>query len=236
MRHSIRLVVLVPRRCLTVMAMASLMGPSLALAADRPRPSATVDVDTSEVPELREYGRKVKELAEKWYPIIVETLPSAGFTAPDHVEIVFEKEKTGVASTSGGRIACAASWFTKHPDDLGAIVHELVHVVQSYRKPAPGWVVEGIADQVRFYQYEPPRARPRPDPERSHYRDSYRTSASFLNWAREKYDPKLVVNLNAACRRGEYRDELFKQATGKTLGELEIEWKESLRAARREKT
>jgi hypothetical protein len=182
------------------------------------------------VPELQEYGQKVQAVAEKWYPIIAGKLPSDGYSVPDRVTITFKKDMKGVAAAGGNRIVCAPKWFQDHPEDLGAIVHELVHVVQHYTTGRrPGWLVEGIADYIRFYQYEPVKDRPRPNADRAKYNDSYRTSAAFLNWTQETYDKDLVVKLNVACRKGAYSEELWKQYTGKTLAELGQEWKESLR-------
>src|SRR4051812_4707729 len=115
--------------------------------------AARIDVDTSEVPEMNDYGLKVKALAEEWYPKVIERLAvrDQGFTPPQHVVIRFRKMR-GVAYTGGDRVTCSADYFTKHPDDLGAIVHELVHVVQQYHdKSVPGWLTEGIADDVRFF-------------------------------------------------------------------------------------
>ena len=196
-----------------------------------PPPTAVrVEVDTSDAPELNEYGKKVKAVAEEWYPKIAELLPSDGFTPPDHVTIVFRKDYKGVAAAGGDRIVCAVKWFTDHPEDVGAIVHELAHVVQQYpggRKP--GWLVEGIADHVRFFHYEPPEGRPHPNPDRAKYTDSYRTTAAFLEWAQATHDPKLVIKLNAACRERRYTDEIWKELTGKTADELGEDWKASLR-------
>jgi hypothetical protein len=189
-------------------------------------------IDTSRAPEMKDYGERVRGVAERWYPIIVRELPGAGFTPPRRVTIVF-KPMDGVAYTSGGTITCATKWFTEHPDDVGAVVHELVHVVQDYRKGhTPDWLVEGIADYIRWFEYEPAGARPHPNPDRAKYTDSYRTTAAFLDWAVRTYDADLVRQLNDACRRGAYRDELWKQYTGKTADELGQEWIESLRAAR----
>jgi hypothetical protein len=125
------------------------------------------------------------------------------------------------------------SWFKRHPDDVGAMVHETVHVVQAYRygrggNRNPGWLVEGIADYVRFFKYEPGKAGPvRAD---KHYDGSYRVTATFLNYVSEKYDKELVRKLNAAMRQGKYSDDLFKDATGKTLQELDDEWRTTLKS------
>ena len=217
-------------KTLAALALILLWLPSAAPAAAAEEP-LRIDVDTSEVPEMNDYGVKVKALAEEWYPKVVQLLPSDNHVPFRHIIITFKKDMKGVAATGGNRIFCAPQWFKDHPEDLGAIVHELVHVAQDYRRRGrhPGWLVEGIADQIRFYHYEPEAARPRPDPDRSKYSDSYRTTAAFLNWAQETYDKELVVKLNAACRAGKYDPALWKQYTGKTLEELGAEWKESLR-------
>lgn len=190
---------------------------------------ATITIDTSKAPDFEAYGKQVQAVADEWYPKIVAMLPSEGYVAPDKVRIVFDPDYKGVAAASGGRIVAATKWFGERPEDLGAFVHELVHVVQRYgHGERPGWLTEGIADYIRFFHYEPESARPHPNPEKSKYSDSYRTSGHFLDWTQRTYDKDLVVKLNAACREARYSDELWKEYTGKTLEELGAEWKQSL--------
>jgi hypothetical protein len=57
-----------------------------------------------------------------------------------------------------------------------------------------------------------------------------RVFATFLNYVCEKYDKELVKKLNAAMRQGKYSDDLFKDATGKTLQELDDEWRTTLKS------
>jgi len=59
-----------------------------------------------------------------------------------------------VAATAGDRITGSVQFFKAHPDDLGAMIHETVHVVQHYqrRRNNPSWLVEGVADYVRFFE------------------------------------------------------------------------------------
>ena len=105
----------------------------------------------------------------------------------------------GIAYTSGTTITCAEAWFTAHPDDYGAVIHELCHVVQAYGRPgAPGWVTEGIADYVRWFVYEPAERHPRPNPDRAKYTDSYRTTGAFLNYVIQTHDKDLARKFNAA--------------------------------------
>src|SRR5262249_35793740 len=119
-------------------------------------------------------------------------------------------------------------YFKSHPNDFGAMVHETVHVVQSYGgRRLPGWLVEGIADYERFFKYEPGKLGPI-DARLARYDGSYRVTAAFLAYLTEKYDREIVRKLNAALRGGQYREDLFKELTGKTVKELDAEWRASL--------
>jgi hypothetical protein len=81
---------------------------------------------------------------------------------------------------------------------------------------------------VRFFKYEPGKIG-RLNPERAKYDGSYRVTAAFLNYVTEKYDKELVKKLNKAMREGEYKEDLWKQFTKKTVQELNDEWRGSLK-------
>jgi hypothetical protein len=193
---------------------------------DKPRKpdlEVKVEVDTSEVPELAPWAEKAKALAEEWHPILSRMLASDGFTPPTEVTLTFKKGMRGVAHASGNRISIAANWVKQHPEDLGMVVHELAHVIQSYPPSEAGWLVEGIADYLRFHHYEPQVKLSIADPAKASYRDSYRTTAQFLVWLEAKHEGT-VGKLNAALRRGEYKDELFQEIAGKDLDALWAEF------------
>ena len=144
------------------------------------------------------------------------------------------KPGDGVAATSGTDITCSSEYYEKHPDDVGSIIHELTHVVQQYHSDnCPGWLVEGIADWVRWYTWEPRNKRPHVNPETAKYDGSYQTSASFLDFVEHKYDHKLVKDVNEALRAGKYNDDLWPKWTGHNLDELNTEWIASLKAAQK---
>lgn len=193
--------------------------------------------DASQVPELKPWiDGTLKPICANWYPKIVKLLPSENYEAPRRFTIVFHRDMRGVANTAGRQVNCAAPWFLSNlqGEAAGAVVHELVHVVQQYgrsrgRNRNPGWLVEGVADHIRWFMYEPAELRPRVNPDRAHYTDSYRTTAAFLDYVVETYDGELVKKLNAAMRNGEYRDELWREYTGKTVDELWDEYAETLR-------
>ncbi len=202
-----------------------------------------ISIDTCDTHDLSIWATDtLAPIVREWYPKIIDLLPGEGFEAPSKVSVVFSSSMQGVADTSGTRIRCAGKWFRKNlnGEAAGSVVHELVHVVQQYGrgrranpggKRAPGWLVEGIADYIRWFLYEP----------QSHGADEvwlkgrknmqlredagYRVTANFLNWVTLKYDKNLVRELNAAIRQGNYDEKLWKQFTGHDQSELGAEWK-----------
>jgi hypothetical protein len=210
------------------------------IAIDSTPPLATfkypveVAVDVSDVPDMKHWADKCARICERAYPMLNEELASDGFKPAHLITMTFKKDARALAATGGTHITGRAKWFQDHPDDFGAMVHETAHVVQAYRygrggNRNPGWLVEGIADYVRFFKYEPGKIGPLRNPDRMHYTDAYRTTARFLNYVTEKYDKQLVKKLNAAMRQGKYSDDLFKDYTGKTVTELDDEWRASMK-------
>ncbi len=201
--------------------------------AEKPQTSKTavkyeIVIDTTQSPDLKEWADKLRPDLETWYPRIVQYLPSDGYTAPRKFKITFKK-MDGVAYTSGTDVVCAEAWFKAHPDDGGAVIHELVHVVQQYQdENNPGWLVEGVADYLRWFKYEPVSKRPRPNPARAHYDDSYRTTAAFLEFVAANYDHEIVVRMSEAMREGRYKANLWKEYTGKTPEDLWAEYVKTL--------
>ena len=200
-------------------------------------------IDSSQAPELQEWAEtKLAPVMTDWYPKIVDLLPSDNYSAPARFKLIIQSPGQGVAATGGTRITCNASWMRRNEkgEAVGAIVHELVHVVQQYGRARrnnpnasqdPGWLVEGIADYVRWFKYEPQsHGADVRDASRVNYDGSYRVTANFLNWASDKYDKDLVRKLNAAMREGTYSADLWKKYTGKTAEDLGQEWKQDIAA------
>lgn len=187
-------------------------------------------VDVSDAPEMKAWAEKAARICEQQYTMINEELKDEGYQPPRRVRMTLKK-MDGVAYASGSNITGSAAFFKQHPDDFGAMVHETVHVVQNYRvRGNPGWLVEGIADYVRFFKYEPGKLG-RIDPRRARYDGSYRVSAAFLAYLTARYDKQIVRKLNKMMREGEYKKEIFKKLTGKTLEQLGEEWRATLGAS-----
>jgi hypothetical protein len=178
---------------------------------------------------MREWTENAARVCERQYRMLCDELPSEGFKPLSVIRLTMRTNYNGVAAAGGGRITASVKYFTDRKEDVGAIVHETVHCVQAYRgRGNPGWLVEGVADYIRFFKYEPGKLGVRLTPERAKYDASYRITAAFLAYVTEKYDARLVRKLNAAMRAGRYKAELWKDITGKTVEELGREWQQSL--------
>jgi uncharacterized protein (DUF2249 family) len=202
-----------------------------------------ITFDTSSAPEMAGWvSNKLAPALLAWYPKIVAYLPSEGYEAPRKFTVTL-RPGDGVADTAGTRVNAYLPWLKRSMsgEGIGALVHECVHVVQQYgatrhrdgpRARNPSYLVEGIADYYRWFKFEPQskgaeisRRRLR----RANYDGSYRITANFLNWVSEKYDKDLVPQLNAAMREGNYSVDLWTKSTGKTVEQLNTEWKDDLK-------
>ncbi|MEY2408633.1 MAG: hypothetical protein QOF48_1303 [Verrucomicrobiota bacterium] len=200
-------------------------------------------INATLAPDLMDWtDKELRPVVQEWYPKIVDLLPTDGFVPRTNVTLRFLDNMGKVpASAGGGTINCNAGWFRKElkREARGSVVHEMVHVVQSYRNgrrldanatKMPGWLVEGIADYIRWFIYEPQTKGAeitQGNLARAKFDSSYRVTGNFLNWVTEKYDSNIVRKLNAAGRAGNYNEEVWKSATGKTSQELGDEWKKN---------
>lgn len=183
----------------------------------KPLACPPVVVDATDFPEGKAWGEAAKGLVETWFPIVTSMLSTQDYRVPAEIKLVIKKEANAPAFASGSTITINGKWITEHPDDLGMAIHELVHVVQQYpgSRNKPGWLVEGIADYIRWWRYEPEAPRPRINVERAKHTDSYRTTAYWLAWVSKKYDMRLVPALDLALRKREDPLPIFEKMTGK---------------------
>jgi hypothetical protein len=218
------------------------------IVVQAPDGSCEITIDTTKALDLSDWAEtKLAPVLAEWYPKIVAMLPSDGYTAPKKFSVTIAPGD-GVAATGGTRVTANSSWLKNRrgemsPEAVGALLHEEVHVIQQYGRArrdnpnatrSPGWLVEGIPDYIRWFKFEPQshgadivwmRGRRNFTPK---YDGSYRITANFLDYVTTKYAPALVTKLNAAMRMGNYKADLWKEITGKTVEDLGDEWKKSV--------
>lgn len=126
-----------------------------------------------------------------------------------------------VAETSKLLITASASWLTAHPDDADFLTHEVMHLVQAYRGPAPAHWVEGVADYGRFhFGLENASWSLTPWAPGQRYTDSYRVTARFLVWLERHVKADVVLALDRTLRAGKYDDHFWVEQTSHTVDEL----------------
>ena len=193
--------------------------------------AATVRIDTSRAPALKTWADSTEAIAREWYPRLGNLLATTQDHPLPNVAIRVNPDFKGVAAASWSSIEISANWIIQHPEDSrGAVIHELVHVVQAYPPNKVAWLTEGIADYLRYAIYEalPLSEFPRPEKPQG-YLDSYKVTAGFLFWLECGPAPGIVRQLNTALRLGNYQETLFSKATGRGLNDL---WSDYLIALR----
>ncbi|MES1227016.1 MAG: basic secretory protein-like protein, partial [Armatimonadota bacterium] len=176
-----------------------------------------ITLDASEAPDLAYWLVSAKALGTAWFPHICQLLSTQGFTPPKKIRFVMKAKQDAPAQAGSDEISFSAPYVRTHLTDLGMVVHEMTHVVQNYpeNKVDAGWLVEGIADYVRWWRYEPEAPRRPIDFSKATYRDAYRTTAWWLGWVAQKYDLRLVPMLDLKLRRGQDPMPMFRLYTGK---------------------
>ncbi len=188
-----------------------------------------VRVDTRAEPKLDFMQDAIPETIRKHFPVIWETIGTERTRMPAEVRFTVRPGIDVPAYAAGSGIAFSAEHFTRHPDDLGCVIHELTHIVQSYRDipEGTGWIVEGLADYVRYRSAADHSGWGIQVPYRPgmQYTEGYGTAAGFFIWIEKDYDPRMAAKLNRALKHGEYTPEIWVTATGKSLDELWEQYK-----------
>ena len=139
------------------------------------------------------------------------------------VTLTIDPNYGGVAQAAGNQITASATWIRNNPQDTDFLTHEAMHVVQSYPRYEPSWLVEGIADYARWKYGQNNAAGGWSLPEyasNQRYTDSYRVTARFLAWCEKRYS-SIVNQLDSALRRNAYQGNTWAQITGgKSLDQL----------------
>jgi hypothetical protein len=186
-------------------------------------------VDVSRAPGMEKWAEHAARVCERAYPMICDELASDGFSPPARIPLLVRRDAGAIAAASTGRVIASAGYFEENPHDIGAVIHATALVVQAYHgRPAPAWLVHGVADYVRYFKFEPGAIEPL-DPDNARHDGDSQETAAFLAYLVATYDPALVRRLNAALRDGRYSDDVWTALTGKSLRDLGDEWRRSLR-------
>jgi hypothetical protein len=138
------------------------------------------------------------ETCQRENPRILAFLQTQAVLSPPYVISVAPVDQF-TAVTNGREITVSDGY---HREDPGMIVHELVHVAQVYPS-TPGWLVEGIADYVRYelgFSESWTHFGCRPG---ETYENGYSCAATMLRFA-EQRAPGTIAALHARLRTGPF--------------------------------
>ncbi len=164
---------------------------------------------------------RLKKTFFQVYPDLVEAFNP---DAVRQVVLTIDTAYDGVAYAHDGRVVISQAWLERMPGDVDVVTHEVMHIVQNYPSDSgPGWLVEGIADFVR-YRYGVDHAGagwslPALGDDH-HYTSSYRVTARFLDWVERERKPGFVKTLDRAMRTRTYDAAIWKAETDLELDEL----------------
>jgi len=203
----------------------------------------TYSIDLTIAPDLVKWTeQELMPVVIEWYPKLVAMLPSDGYAPPKVVSMTFKDNMGGTpAYAMGNNLSLSLPFFRSQlqGEAKGCVIHEMVHIVQNYGRAAatnphpaqtPGWVVEGIADYIRWFLYEPQAKGAEITKHNfaaAKYTDSYRTTANFINWVVRTYDKDFLRKINSAARAGNYSEQIWQNSTKKTSAELGQEWQDA---------
>jgi hypothetical protein len=211
------------KRGLLFGAAGALLAPAVACSADHP---LSIVVDADEAPDLAMAGEEIRRRAQSWWRIINEELASPGYRPPATVTLRFTKSlPDGIAGRAVGAVIelnapyVAAHPISAYPQFYNFAGHELTHVVQNYPKHVH-WLVEGIADWMRYYVLFPQDHERFFNPSAGDYTHGYQPAAALLDYIERVHGVGSVKRLNAAMRDGDDGELVLAQIAGQSLDEV----------------
>lgn len=176
-----------------------------------------ITVDASAAPARATWLERARGYLETWYPKIGDLLAAPDYAPPIRFTLrVLARPCPAVAPTGAGVVAICED-AADAPEDMGALVREATHLVQSYDAAHyhPALTTDGIAS----WAADLATGRSAPAPAASSvYADGGDASAYFLAWvARTRSLPSFLHDLNVAEHSGAFDPGIFARKTSQTL-------------------
>jgi hypothetical protein len=215
-----------PSRKVKTFSRRGVLATGAALLACGPARAATlqldVEMDYSAAPQLQAYAEEVKRRAFGWWGIINDALSFPGYRPATRIFMRFANDmplgKAGL--THDVNINLNAPYIIEHPVEYNLVAHEMVHVYQHYQHPTPVWLVEGVADYVRYYVMFPQDRERLYDPSGADYNRGYTQGAALLDWVERTHGVGSVRLLNATLYHGGNGEKLLSKMTGLSLDQI----------------
>jgi len=185
-----------------------------------------VFINHSGKPDL-EYQERLMNTYFTVYPKLVADFNP---NAKKRIYFIIDPTYDGVAYAFGDVVVFAFNYMEGNPKDGDVVVHETMHhIQQDYKGDVPGWLVEGIADNVRYhYGIDDPDPWTLQDYKPEHnYDDGYGITGRFLLWIETHKNKDFVKALNKALIDGINYKDFFIQSLGKSIDDVWTEYSNS---------
>jgi len=187
-----------------------------ARAPSQTTPLTILSVDASADPSLESWlTDTIRPEVALWYPKISDHIAYPRYTPPLEATLKLDSTLSVPAKTSGTTVHLSTSYFRAHPDDIGAVIHELAHVASTtanYQR----WEDESIADWIRLKIYRDPKFASYRLSSHSFYDQGYMPGARMLSYIRANGNPNIIKDLNVSIRAKAYGSHYIEEKTGKS--------------------
>jgi Peptidase of plants and bacteria len=202
-------------------------GGSQRLLFEPPSSSCVRFVDYTECPDRRDMCDTLVPLCDANYDIARSLLGFAPQESTEKLEIVLHA-KPGASWANGYHMDVSAEDIARHPEGIGFVIWQMaMGFLQRGQSPKPGcsapsWLMSGSSDFVRANAVAvPPSDWCAHCDKGQDYKAGYQCTAAFFCYLNQHYSKeKLVPNVIAALRHGEYRDDIWQRLSGKSLDAL----------------
>ncbi|MEV6974504.1 basic secretory protein-like protein [Kitasatospora sp. NPDC093806] len=179
-----------------------------------------IDLDYSRAPDLGPWLERQKQTIADYYSTISSLVTKGAWTPAPRFKIVLDPAITDYPAEARPwaipEIHANINYTRGNPNDTGFLLHEAAHVAFFGHPERPGWLEEGLADWVRYYNFQPGTVHPLAPGDR--YKSGYSATAKFIDYVKNRYGrPDLPYLLNT---RPYGNGEIWVQLTGKTPEQL----------------
>ncbi|XP_035711860.1 uncharacterized protein LOC118437144 isoform X1 [Folsomia candida] len=175
-----------------------------------------IEMDTSQAPDLRNYGEEIKQIMTDWFPFVQNLMATSAYKPVRKIRVFFSSKDEGVAWAGGNEIGANAAWLRRTGlKDKGWIVHEMTHILHQARG-CPGWIVEGMAEWTRRWHFEPWTHTTKPTWEEKGANSQPEGNGWLVVYLNSVTGKPLIYEMNKACQTGTWHDNWLKERTGKS--------------------
>ncbi|WP_043471784.1 basic secretory protein-like protein [Kitasatospora sp. MBT66] len=179
-----------------------------------------IDLDYSRAPDLGPWLEQQKQTVADYYSTISNLVTKGAWTPAPRFRIVLDPQITDhPADARPGavpEIHASVDYTRNNRNDTGFLLHEAAHVAFFGHPGRPWWLEEGLADWVRYYNFQPGTVHPLAPGDR--YDSGYSATARFIDYVAKTYRrPDLPYLLNT---RDYGSGQIWVQVTGRSADQL----------------